>query len=197
MASKHAGYPVCTGAQRTLRFVSLVYLAWYVLIAAAGLLSVCAYVLLGVDASAWTGAAAPTRAAALANGIRFALDVAFNLCVSISAWMASNHPAIAPRFRVFAGVLVALSLASMGYAVFFAQLAGFITSLYSLFITGLLLYLSNQIVRERAEGFAIDICDLATGAGGKRLRTERQVMRAIEAGELPAPPADAPESPES
>ena len=190
-----SGHRVYTGAQRMLRFVSLLYLCWYILLAVGGLASVAIFLLFGVDVSGWGGAPAPNREVALANGVMFAVDVAFNLCVSVSAWMAANHPVIARRFRVFAAVLVGLSALSAGYAAFFAQMANLMTSLYSLLITGLLLYLANQIAREVEAGAAVDHAMLSVDASGRRLRTERAVARAIERGELPLPPAASQEFP--
>ena len=184
-ASNMHGYPVYSGAQRLLRFVSLLYLAWYVLLASAGIAAALAHLLMGFDVSAASGGMPPVREVAIANAVIFAIDIAFNLLVAISAWLAANHPVIARRFRIFAGVLVALSIVSVGYAAFFGQLANAFSGLYSVFITGLLFYLSSQVAREYIAGSAVDFSELATAASGRRLRTERQIERALERGELP------------
>lgn len=182
------GYRVYSGSQRVLRFVSLLYLGWYLLIAGAAVVVTIFHVLMGFEVYAAIGTVSPTREVAVANAVIFAIDTAFNLCVAVCAWLTSNHPVIARRFRIFAGVLVALSIVSTGYAAFFGMLANAFSGLYSIFITGLLLYLSGQIVRDREAGIAADFTELATTPTGKRLRTERQVERAIAKGEIPASP---------
>ena len=182
------GYRVYSGAQRVLRFVSLLYLGWYLLIACAGVAATVFHLLMGFDVYAAIGAFPPTREVATANAVIFVIDTAFNLCVAVCAWLTSNHPVIARRFRFFAGVLVVLSIASTGYAAFFGMLANAFSGLYSIFITGLLLYLSCQIVRDCEAGIATDFSELTVTSAGKRLHTERQVERAIVRGEIPAEP---------
>lgn len=188
VAALSGGYPVYSASQRILRFVSLLYLGWYILIAVFGLIATALHLLFGFEVYTALGAVPPTREVAFANAVVFIIDTAFNLCVAVSAWMAANHPVIARRFRIFAGILVALSLATVAYAAFFGQLANVATNLYSLFITGLLFYLSTQIARERETGTATDFADLILTPSGKRLRTERQVQRAVERGEIPTRP---------
>lgn len=190
VSSDQGTFPVYTGSQRTLRFVALLYLVWYTLLAVGGIVSVGIFLLFDVDVSTWGGAPAPNRAVALANGTMYALDVIFNLCVAVSAWMAANHPVIAKRFRIFAGVLVALSVISIAYAAFFAQLANTMTGLYSLMICGLLFYLANQISHEFEEGSAVDFNALACTSSGHRLRTEHQIKRALQRGEHISLPAE-------
>ena len=185
MTSTAYGYPVYSASQRILRFVSLLYLAWYILIAGLGIAATAFHLLFGFEISTALGMTDPTREVAFANAVVFMIDIAFNLCVSVSAWMTSNHPVIARRFRIFAGVLVGLSVVSVVYAIFLGQLANVATNLYSLFITGLLFYLSTQIARERETGAAADFSDLVVTPRGKRLRTERQVGQAIERGDIP------------
>lgn len=189
-ASNTHGYPVYTGSQRMLRFVSLLYLGWYILIAAIGIAATLAHLLVGFDVSATSGGMPPTREVAIANAIIFAIDIAFNLVVAISAWMAANHPVIARRFRIFAGVLVALSIASVAYAAFFSQLANAFSSLYSVFITGLLFYLSSQVAREHETGAAVDFTELAKTSSGKRLRTERQLQHALSRSDIAPKPQE-------
>lgn len=66
------------------------------------------------------------------------------------------------------------------------QLAGLASSLYSLFINGLLLYLVTQVKKDLLVGTAFDVFDLQRTPDGRVLRTARQVTRAIERGEIPA-----------
>ena len=182
------GYRVYSGSQRVLRFVSLLYLGWYILIAAGGIVATVFHLLMGFDVYAAIGTVPPMREVAIANAVMFVIDTAFNLCVAVCAWLTSIHPVMARRFRIFAGILVALSIVSTGYAAFFGMLANVFSGLYSVFITGLLLYLSSQIARDRVAGIATDYSDLAATSTGKRLRTERQIERAVELGEILATP---------
>ena len=182
------GYRIYSGSQRVLRFVSLLYLGWYLLVAAGGLVATIFHLLMGFEVYAAVGAVPPTREVAIANAVMFIIDIGFNLCVAVCAWLASNHPVIARRFRIFAGILVALSVVSTGYAAFFSMLANVFSGLYSVFITGLLFYLSTQIMRDREAGIATDFADLTVTPAGRRLRTERQIERAIKRAEIPATP---------
>ena len=182
------GYRVYSGSQRVLRFVSLLYLGWYLLIAVCSIIATVFHLLMGFEVYAAIGAVPPTREVAIANAVMFVIDTAFNLCVAVCAWLTANHPVMARRFRIFAGILVGLSVVSTAYSAFFGMLANAFSGLYSVFITGLLLYLSSQIVRDREAGIATDFAELTVTPAGKRLRTERQVERAIECGQIPATP---------
>ena len=179
------GHRVYSASQRMLRFVSLLYLGWYILLAASGVAAAALHVLLHIDVYAAIGAVPPTREVAFTSAVMFCIDIAFNLCVAVSAWMASNHPVIARRFRVFAGVLVALSLISLGYAAFFGQLANVASNPYSFVISVLLFHWSSQIAREWERGIATDFGDLTATPSGRRLRIARQVERAIAHHEVP------------
>lgn len=176
-------YPVYTGAQRVLRFVSLLYLGWYVLSLVGGLALLAARFLFNLDIGFTIGVIPGDRGAVVAAVIFYALDIAFNLCFALSAWMCSNHPSIAKRFRIFAAVVLALTLISFAYSVTTGQAASMFSNLYSIVIVCFLLYLANQITHEMRDGAAVDFQDLAITPRGKHLRTESQLKRAIENGE--------------
>lgn len=181
---KQGDHPVYTGAQRVLRFASLLYLGWYILtVAGAGFLAA-ARLLLGKNVPALLAAAPLPPEVMFANAILFLIDVACNLCFAVCAWMTSNHPSIAKRFRIFAGVLLAISFASLVYSIVFGQAAATFSNFYSCVIVGFLFFLAHQIVGECRAGLAVDFQDLLKTKHGRHLRTESQIERAMARGEL-------------
>lgn len=179
-----SGYPVYTGSQRILRFVSLVYLGWYVLSAAGAVALTLTRFLLGWNVLPMLAAGPISWEELVTSTILFIVDVLFNCCFAVCAWMTSNHPSIAKRFRIFAVVVFALTLARLVYAVVFAQAASVFSGFYSCVVIGFLLYLANQIHIDCKAGLAVDFQDLAKTPRGKHLRTDTQLRRAIESGEL-------------
>ncbi len=179
------GYKTQSSAQQVLRFVSKLYLGWYVLSASAAIIFLAFYLITGFDITDFSSAVAPSRSAALASGAVFLVDLVFNIALAIAAWHCADHPRFARRFRILAIILVILSVASCAHNAVGGQLASLASSLYSLFINGLLLYLVSQVGRDQAVGSAVDVFDLQRTPEGKVLRTERQVARAIERGEIP------------
>lgn len=179
------GYVTQSGSQQVLRFVSMLYLGWYALSAAAAIVFLAFYLLTGFDITDFSSAVEPTREASLASGVVFLVDLVFNIALAIAASHCADHPRFAQRFRIFAVLLVLLSAASCAHNAVGGQLAGLASSLYSLFINGLLLYLVTQVGKDQAAGIAIDVFDLQRTPEGKVLRTERHVVRAINRGEIP------------
>lgn len=179
------GYNTHSGAQQVLRFVSKLYLAWYVLSAFVAIVFLSFYLLTGFDITDFSSAVAPTRQAALASGAVFLVDLVFNIVLAIAALHCADHPRFAKRFRILAIILVTLSAASCAHNAVSGQLASVASSLYSLFINGLLLYLVTQVKKDQLAGTAFDVFDLQRTPTGKVLRTDRQVARAIERGEIP------------
>lgn len=179
------GYKTLSSAQQVLRFVSQLYLGWYVLSALAAIIFLAFYLLTGFDITDFASAVETSREASLASGLVFLVDLTFNIVLAVAAFHCADHPRFAKRFRVFAFALVLLSLASCAHAAVAAQLANLASSLYSLFINGLLLYLVSQIMKDDLEGRAYDVFDLQRTPSGKVLRSDRQVRKAIERGEIP------------
>ena len=139
------GYNTHSGAQQVLRFVSKLYLAWYVLSAFVAIVFLAFYLLNGFDITDFSSAVTPTRQAALASGAVFLVDLVFNIVLAIAALHCADHPRFAKRFRILAIILVILSAASCAHNAVSGQLASVASSLYSLFINGLLLYLVTQV----------------------------------------------------
>lgn len=179
------GYNTQSSAQQVLSFVSKLYLGWYVFSAVVAIVFLAFYLLTGFDITDFSSAVEPTREASLASGAVFLVDLVFNIVLALAASHCANHPVFARRLRILSIVLVCLSAASCAHNAVGGQLANLASSLYSLFINGLLLYLVTQVMKDDREGAAIDLFDLQRTPSGKVLRTERQVARAIERGEIP------------
>lgn len=180
------GYDTQSGAQQVLRFVGKLYLGWYALSALAAVVFLAFYLLTGFDVTDFSSAVEPTREASLASGAVFLVDLVFNIVLAVAALHCADHPRFAKRFRILAIILVILSVASCAHNAMSGQLAGLASSLYSLFINGLLLYLVTQVKKDLLVGTAFDVFDLQRTPDGRVLRTARQVARAIERGEIPA-----------
>lgn len=170
-------YKTFTAFQRMLRYIGVIFFCWSAFTLVINAVLPAVGVVLGM-----TGEAG--EASTFVGLVLFACVTCFNFAFSIGMWYAGNHPRCARAFRCVAVALLVLNIVPVVTAVLDRQFTGVVSGAYNLAVMGLIVWLATGVEREFGEGIAVDREDLPRTVGGKRLRTERALERAMRSGTL-------------